>query len=381
MKITYIANARIPTEKAHGLQIMKMGESFGLAGNKVELVLPTRKNPDFKNVDPFAYYKIAKNFKIRKIKTIDPRWLLEFPPGTYIKFQSAFYIIGLFFFLLLRKNEDTIFYTRDEQLLPLLLLFSKNVIWEGHNLPSKKEFYLKFWQKCLKIVVITKGLKEKLKELGIVEDKILVAPDGVDFNKFSNISDSTEKVRKKLNLPLDKKLIIYTGHLYSWKGVQVLAEASKFLNQDRLVVFVGGTDKDIFDFQEKNKNFKNILVAGNKPYDQIPYYLKAADVLVLPNSAKKDISRLYTSPMKLFEYMASKKPIVATDLPSIREILDSHNAVIAKPDDPKDLAEKINKTLTNKELSDKISKEAYEAAKNYTWEKRARNIINFMNLK
>lgn len=376
MKLIYIANVRIPTEKAHSLQIMKMCESFVLSGLDVELVLPTRINKQFKNINLFDYYQIKEIFKVRRIKCFDPIFLLKTPQGIYIKIQALFFMVGLFFYLLSKTNKKRcIFYTRHEYLLPLLHLFSKRVVWEGHNMPRNKILYMKYWRRCWRIITITQGLKNELVKLGLADGKILVAPDAVDLKKF-NISLDKQDLRKKLNLPLNKNLIIYTGHLYNWKGAQILAEAEKFLNDNSLIIFIGGTDEDIKKFSQQNKDYKNILILGRLPYHEIPFYLKSADVLVLPNSAKSDISKFYTSPMKLFEYMASKKPIVASNLPSIREILNLGNAVLVEPDNPQMLAAGIKKVLQNPELANIISKKSFNDVQNYTWQKRAESIVD-----
>ena len=162
-----------------------------------------------------------------------------------------------------------------------------------------------------------------------------------------------------------------------WKGVDVLAEASDLLD-DALVVFVGGTEHDLLRFKEKQKHRPNLLILGQKSHAEIPLYLKSADVLVIPNSSKESISRLYTSPMKLFEYMASGVSIVASDLPSLREVLSEENAVVVSPDNARLLAEGIVKVLTNPAFSEKIARGAQALVQNYTWEKRAECIINFV---
>src|SRR3989338_383757 len=313
MKLIYIANVRIPTEKAHGLQIMKMCESFSLNGVKVELIIPTRINKKFKKINGFDFYSVLNNFKIIRIKSFDPTFLFGSPAGFYVKIQSFFFIVGLFFYLLFKKDKsEFIFYSRDEYLLPLLQLFSKRVVWECHNLPQNSHYYLKYLQRCLKIIAITQFLKEELINLGLSESKIIVAPDAVDLKEFMKVKESKDELRRKLDLSSNKHLIIYAGHLYSWKGAQVLAEAMKFLSNNEVAVFIGGTDNDIEKFKEKNQDISNILILGYKSHDKIPYYLKAADILVLPNSATEKISSYYTSPVKMFEYMASQRPIVAS---------------------------------------------------------------------
>jgi len=373
MKLIYIANIRIPTEKAHGIQIMEMCEAFGNHNLETELIIPWRFNRI--KQDFFNYYGIKKNFKIKKIFSLDLIFLNI--PRIFFWLQSLTFFISIFFYLLFKKAD--IIYSRDSFSLYLLSFFKKNIVLELHTFPSNFSFHKRVFKKAKKIVVITRRLKDSLVNKGINKSKILVAPDGVDIEKF-NIDISQEEARKKLNLPLDKKIVLYTGHLYKWKGVQVLADTSEFLYKDIVVVFVGGTEKDIKEFKNRNKDKDkdNLLVLGHKPYSDIPYYLKAADVLVLPNSGKTKISKKWTSPMKMFEYMASQRSIIASDLPSLREILDENNAILVKSDNPQELIQGIKRALKDLDLSVKISTQAYKDVQEYTWQKRVNNILRFI---
>jgi len=380
MKLVYIANIRIPTEKAHGLQIMKMCEAFSAAGTDVELVVSYRRNVKLQRHNPFDYYRVSHIFKIKKVFSFDPIFLLKFPVGIYIKIQSSFFMAGLGLYLAFKKGEKKcILYTRDEYLLPFIQRFSRRVVWEAHNIPRNIKLYKRYWRECHKIVVISNGLKLDLIKLGITADKIIVAPDGVDLKEFDISFPDQKLLRRELSLPIDKKLILYAGHLYDWKGAQTLADAADHLSPDYAIVFVGGTDNDINQFKVKNSHRKNIFVLGRVEHSRIPFYLKAADVLVLPNSGEKDISKLYTSPMKLFEYMAAEKPIVASDLPSIREILTEDNSVLVMPDNALALAKGIDQVLSDGLLARRISNQAFEDVQSYTWQKRTSKIINFID--
>ncbi len=368
MKIIYIANSRIPTEKAHGIQIMKMCEAFAGAGHQINLVVPRRFNPIVG--DPFDYYKVKQIFKMTKLPVIDlvPLGRLGFIIEL-VSFSISAFVYVLF------KPKDSIIYSRDELPLFLISFFRKNIFWETHS--GRLHAVAKSVARRAKgIVVISNGLKNLYLKSGIPNNKIIVASDGVDLEQF-NISDTKEEARRKLRLPQDKNIIMYTGHLYDWKGAQVLAEAARFLSDKEIAVFIGGTEKDIKNFREKNRNINNILVLGKKPYADIPLYLKAADILVLPNSGKNEISAEYTSPMKLFEYMASGTPIVASDLPSVREILNEKTAFFAEPDNSKDLARVIVLATSDKTASDK-AKMARETVGSYTWKKRTESIISFI---
>ena len=355
MELIYIANARIPTEKAHGIQIMKMCEAFADAGVAVELVLPWRFN--FVKSDPFEYYGARKNFKITKLPSLD---LVKFGKFGFL-IQSLSFACAAFWYVLLKKAD--VIYSRDELPLFFLSFFKKNIVWETHS--AKKNFLVKrALDKCRAVIAITRGLKDfYVEKYGAASDKILVAPDGVDMEKF-DIGITKEEAREKLNLPLDKKIILYTGHFYKWKGVDALIQSGKFLDENTLIYLVGGTEEGIARYELLVADCENIIIAGHKPHGEIPYWLKAADVLVLPNSGKEAISKIYTSPMKLFEYMASGIPIAASDLPSIGEILNDPstgsgrgNALLVEPDNPEALAEGIKKILQNPDFSGKISRD------------------------
>lgn len=370
MKIIYLTNARIPTEKAHGLQIMKMCQALVREGADLELVAARRKNPHFEKIDPFDYYQIKEKFPIRRLRLIDTATLGKPLWGLSVFIQNASFAISAFFRLLFRKAD--IIYSRDEFSLFLLSFFRRNLVLELHTFPNSKFFLYRwlFW-KIKKIVVISKGLKNLVVSLGIKPGKILVAPDGVDLDQFK-ISQSQADCRKKLNLPADKKIVLYAGHFYPWKGVYPLAQASRFLSSDFRIIFVGGTGKDKNNFEEyvRREKLDKIIIVGHQPPKQVPFYLKAADVLILPNSAREKISQIYTSPIKMFEYMASGVPIAASDLPSLREILNEKNSLLFQPDNPKDLAGKIKLALGNK----KIAKQALIDVKKYTWQRRAKDI-------
>ncbi len=375
MKIIYIANIRMPTEKAHGIQIMKMCEAFANSklnkSIKLELVVPQRFN--YIKDDPFEYYGIKRNFKIKKLPCLDLIPLDKYIGHLGSWVESITFNFFVFPYILFKKTD--IIYTRDKFSL-FLILFKKNLVFEAHTFPKNYFMYSLFFKKLKKIIVITQKLKDFFIEKGISADKILVASDGVDLEKF-NIKNTQEECRKRLSLPLDKKTVLYTGHLYEWKGAQTLAKASQFLPKDMEIYFIGGTDKDVRRFKTQNSKLK-IKIVGYKPHSEIPFWLKAADVLVLPNSAKKEISKYWTSPLKMFEYMASKRPIIASDLPSIREILNENNSFLVKPDNPERLAKGIESILKNPNLSAKISNQAFQDVQNYTWQKRAKNILEFL---
>ncbi|MFA5022545.1 MAG: glycosyltransferase family 4 protein [Patescibacteria group bacterium] len=377
MKIIYLANVRIPTEKAHGLQIMKMVQAFKKANREVELVVAERYNPNLDKINPFDYYGLDSEFSIKRLWLLDLVDFKKYLRNFSVLLQNTSFGVSALIYLYLFNKKSDLIYSRDEFSLFFLCWFKKNLVFELHTFPKSKKFLYKIiFQRVKKIVVITDKLKQLVLELGIAADKIIVCPDGVDLNDFQ-LSGDKKSLRQKLNLPQEKNIILYTGHLFNWKGVYVLAKASKYLSENELIVFVGGMEHDskkLADFIAQ-EGLKNILLVNHQAPTAIPQYLAAADVLVLPNSAKKAISVSYTSPMKMFEYMAAQRPIVASDLPSIREILNENNAILVKPDDSQSLAEGIKLALQNGVLSGKISAQALLDVQKFSWQNRAKNIL------
>jgi len=394
MKIIYLANQRLPTEKAYGIQIAKTCEAFADYNpdtNKypripdsridVELVVPYRKNKIKDNF--FDYYSVRRNFEFKKI------WSPDFYlPGKLDKLAvtvKSFISAALLSLYALQRGKVDIIFSRDEWPIFILSFLKNNLVFEAHRFSWKRRiFYRRFKKRNIKIVVISRGLKEDFVRFGFPPGNILVAHDGVDLEQF-NIQMSKEEARNKLNLSRDAKIIMYTGHLFEWKGAGTMLKVAKLYSGSNslysdcvLFIFVGGTQQDIKEFKKRAEGLDNVLILGYKPHQEIPIYLKAADVLVLPNSAKEEISSKYTSPLKLFEYMASGRPIVASGLLSIREILNESNAVLVKPDSPESLAEGMKRVLQSAESADKISKQAYQDVQNYTWQKRAGKILEFI---
>lgn len=374
MKIVYFANIRLPTEKAHGIQIMKTGEALAQQGVPVELVLPKRHN-EIKG-DPFDFYGIEKDqFKITRLWSLDIIWwsLPKFWKRVAFWKQSATFAWSVWRH---GRGRQSVLYTRD--LILALVLSKEKLFYEVHWLPEKIRWHHQRAYKRVKgLVVISNGIKNDLLKLGIPEKKICVARDAVDLKQFQ-IKISREAARKRLSLPPEQKIAVYTGHLYDWKGADVLARAAKLLSEDTHVYLVGGTDEDIKRFK-KSFQASNLHIVGWRKHEEIPLWLAAADVLVLPNSAKKRIGAKDTSPLKIFEYMAAGRPIVAADLPAIREVLDNDTAELVAPDDPARLALGIKAALERKELSRKRVQAAQEKVRECTWENRVRHILEFIS--
>lgn len=397
MRIFYVANARLPSEKAHPYQILKMCEAFEKNGMDVELVLPfrvqtTKKLKQIQNI--WKYYGINNKFKITKLPSFDLIWLDPyigtFPLHLRFPLQANSFAIFATICSLFKKAD--VYYTRDRYFALffgfLKFVHKRKIYYEAH----KYEPFISRLMKKGKIdglIVITHKLKELYMKEGIPEKKIFVAPDGVDLKMFDNPSSKAD-ARKELGLPQGSILIGYVGQLHTMgmeKGIDDLIKALKIIKGQRgevIICLVGGPEEMFTKYQEiaKKEALKeqDIIFVDRVPPPKLPLYMNAFDVCAMPFPWTEHYA-YYMSPLKLFEYMASKRPIVATDLPSVREILNAENAVLAEPGDHEALAEGLKKVFNDEEFAKRIAEKAYEDVQEYTWEKRAERILEFIGKK
>ena len=364
MRINYITNVRIPTSRAQGYAIMKMCEEFAKRGEEVHLIIPKRRS-NVENTNPFSYYGIEPVFKIKRIFGFDFLGMSE-------SFGKLSFWLDTFFFLFLTRvkglmGKGSIIYTRDYTLS--LLVPSKTFLsLELHDVPGPKYLFRRAVKRANIIFVLNSYIKEELLKLGIQEEKIFIEASGVDIERF-NIKANKSEVKKKLGLPLDKKIVMYIGLLDKWKGVETLLKASKFLEDAQVVIIGEGSELTRF-----KKEYPKVIYKGSLPYRDLPFNQQGADVLVAPNSKGSNISNLYTSPLKVIAYMTSGIPIVASDLPSIREVLNENNAYLVEPDNPEKLASVIQKALD--EDNSEMTKKALEDVQKYSWKKRVERIMS-----
>jgi len=374
-KIFSIFHGRFPSEKAASLFAAKGSEAFAKIGTEVTLIVPRRIWRE--KINSYKYYNLEKNFKIIYLPTLD---FFAAPLIRKIAFPTSFLIFSFFSFiyLLFKAGRQDIIYSNES--LPILFasFYFSNTSYELHDFPEGNKFFYKLLFRRIRHLLITNKWKAEkvVREFNVLEKKIILERNAVDIKEF-DIPIGKIEARKKLGLPIEKQIAVYTGHLYSWKGTDTLAEAVRAL-PSMLMIFVGGTDPDIERFKTLFGSIENIMLVGHKEHAEVPYWQSVADVLILPNTAKEDISKFYTSPMKMFEYMASRRPIVATDIPSIREVLNDNNAIIVVPDNAESLAEGITKAFSDSKLRETITARAYADVESHTWEKRAKRIFDFI---
>jgi glycosyltransferase involved in cell wall biosynthesis len=365
MNIAYIVNARIPTEKAHGFQIMKVCEALASIGHEVELVVPARTNPITQ--DAFTYYSVGSTFLMRKLPVIDYGF----------RVQSASFLASL---LLFRPASDTIIITRNPEIAFVFTRRGYRVFYYAHNWPQSKIQLFKFLLRGITgIICNSKGTEAEYNAHGF--QNTIAVPNAVDLKDFDALADKTI-LRTRLGIPVEKKIAMYVGHLYAWKGIDIVIGAAEKLASNQGVIFmiIGGTDADIQKYREiiAKKGLSNVLILGHKNHSEVPSYLSAADMLLLPNIPSSAESERYTSPIKMFEYMASGVPIIASDMSSMREVLNEGNATLIAPGDEQALANAITSIVSDSSSALQKTGNAKRKVATYTWDNLARKLASFI---
>lgn len=372
MKLYYLANIRLPTEKAHGVQIMEMGNAFAGIGLDFALVIPKRKVAN--KVDPFAYYEIENRFPIIRIFTLDFY-------GTRLEkvAEQLVYWLQLVTFcvatLQLPIKDDAVILTREKLVVLLHGFLSRRIILESHDSTKNNWLNRLVASRCEMVVGITRAIVKSWEKFPC---PTLYLPSGVSPLFFSRLP--LKQARKQLNLSLSQYVLVYAGNIYPWKGVDLLLQTVSKMPEMQLYV-VGGEKETRFDELKKAYyQSKNIHFVGNRPHDQVVIWLKAANIVVIPNSGQYQKSRLDTSSLKLFEALASGRPTLVSDIPSHSEIVSRREVWFFRADNSIDLRNRLIEIRTTPaECVKPITRAAQRLASSYTWAKRAHKILDTIN--
>lgn len=376
-RIIYITNVELPTVKARGVQIMKSCEAFARAGVQIELVIPWHV-ASIKE-DPFSYYKVERNFEIKRLFSIDLFFIKLVPRKLAYYVRSLSFVASSWVYVIKHAGRGATFYSRDYAILLMLSIIGLRPIAEIHDYRSKKSkasigLILK---RARKIVVNSEGTLELLKhhyEFSL--SKALVVSNGVDLDYF-NVRLTREEARRSLDIETDGIVFGYVGSLESAgndKGVGDLVEAfnQASLDMSKLLV-VGGPDNLIGKYKSLVRS-SNIEFVGHVEYNKIPAYLRAIDVVVMPlpdNTHGKT-----TSPIKVYEFMAAKKAIIASDINALKSVLPENGAVFYQAGNSDDLKGKILLLANDQNLRRDLEMNVSNNLKDMSWDGRATKIIN-----
>lgn len=290
-------------------------------------------------------YKKEINFQIREFK---PEIIIGDGILTpHLAFESA------------RKNKiKTLYYCidRNYKLIPFKFIHSIGKILESRNM-----------KRADIVVSINEGLREYTIRMGVSPDKTRVVRAGVDLNKLDLRIDSKE-IREKYGFKDNDKILFFIGWLYHFSGLKETAIAlSKIKDETIKLLIVGDGDafQELKDIIKQYKLDGKMIMVGKKPYDLLPKFLAAADICLLPgydNQIMRDIV-----PIKMYEYMAMKKPVISTKLSGIMKEFGEGNGVVYV-DKPEDVISMASELIQNNKIEE-LGKKARRFVEKNSWDK------------
>ncbi len=367
MKIIYIAPQAIPSQSANSIHMMKMAQAMAHNGHRVTLLCA--RGSDDNDDDIFAWYGVEQNFRLLR-QYCKPGRIGLISYG----FRNA---------TTAREIKPDFVFSRCLMSAWACVMSGLPVLFEIHDSPSSLGSVARsIFRHVVKsknfmgIVVISQALKNHLaSEWNVPPEKIIVAPDGA--NPLPPMDQYVALEKKPGSFHAG-----YTGHLYKGRGIEIIAAMAKAAN-DTSFHIVGGTKDDVSYWQNELKGLKNLHFHGHVPPALIPGFLQHFDVLLAPYQKKVAVAgntgdtASWMSPLKIFEYMASGKPMICSNMPVLLEVLrDNENALLRTPDSEAEWIEALTFLKINPREGERIGRTAREDfLSHYTWQKRAEKIL------
>ena len=379
MKILYLTQSQIPSRSANSIHVMSLANELVKAGNEVHLLSQNNKTDIFKVNDIYKYYNINKSYLLKIIIcNLSTNGLL----------REFFYFIKILF--LLKKNEYDIIYSRNIYASYLLSIFGIKSMLELHSPPQK--FAKFFFKKAINnnsiksIITISNSLEKFIKKKFLINEiPIKVIRDAANIFCNNNITQLKKKYKIK------KNSVGYIGGLFRGRGIDLIIDIALEC-KDHNFYIVGGSANEVEFWKNKIKS-NNIFFLGYLEHFKSSQLSFTFDILIAPyqekvyvhgsnlrNFEKKALeTSKFMSPLKIFEYMATKKPIITSDMPVLREFLKNNkNCLLCNSKNVSEWIFAIKKLTYNSNLKNRITNNAYrQLIDNYTWSKRAEKIINF----
>lgn len=235
-------------------------------------------------------------------------------------------------------------------------------------------------KKSQKVIAPTRFIKKYTVSLGVPKEKIAVIPNGVDTEKFHSNKVNVAPLKFKLN-PSGEKLCVYCGRLDNWAGVDIITKLCDIAHTKKLKVkflLVGDTAEKIFFDKE------NVILLEETSHERIPTILNNADIILVP-FPNNEVSHA-ASPLKLFEGMAMQKPVIASKVSGIEEVIsDEKNGFLASSNDLNEWIKKLEMIINSETLAAKIGQNARQTVQEkYDWNflaKQYEEVLNTVYLK
>jgi glycosyltransferase involved in cell wall biosynthesis len=230
-----------------------------------------------------------------------------------------------------------------------------------------------------RIISVTPGIKTNIvKIFRIPEDKIVVVSNGANTSLFKPLDQMD--CRKELNLDSKTFYVCFVGNLAPWQGLEYLIKAApsilSHLPECRFLIVGDGVMKNELRRLSRELGVEDrFIFTGVVAYDRVPVYINASDVCVAPFILARN-AKIGLSPLKLYEYMACGKPVVASDISGVSDLLEASNGGLPViPESPEALSDAVLKLLKDQDLRSKMGlKGLGYVTENYSWYSVAKNV-------
>jgi len=362
MRLIYITGKKYPGSTADHHYVKQLAIGFvEVLGKDIQLVV----DGDITNLN-------EENL----IRPYKPKWIKG----------SIFFIFWILFFI--KKNRsnlaDMVFFSNDSYIL-FILIFWRKIFGVKYKVCSDWHHLFHDWRDRFiahgsdKLITTSKKLKENIiKATNVDRNKISAIYGGVNIKLYENDKNISKIL---LGLPKDKIIIGYVGLFKTFgleKGIVTMIQSLKYLRDEFVAVFVGGTKTEIKEYSLYADSLgvkDRCLFFERKNEDEIAKYQIIMDILAIPYPDKPHF-RESGFPMKVYEYMASHRPIIYSKLDLVEEVL-SDCAIGFIPDNPVDFSTKV-KDIAENNFYPKLVSVAYSKLGGYTWKAKACNIVQFL---
>lgn len=368
MRLLYLHPVPVPSISANAVQVAKMCDAFSGAGVDTVLVTPAQENVDD------SYEGIARVYKLKHKFAVEHAFLS--------RVRGNNLIFALHAILKLWGRDPFIIYTRAIPICFLAYLLRIPFVIERHvPVALSRRLVVACFRTmcrsplCLQMVVITEKLRDYYETtFPMLKGRVCVAHDGAD------VFDPREAL-PPADLPAGFN-VGYVGHLYPGKGMEIVLPLARACPWATFHI-VGGRPEDIALWKGKAEQLTNIIFHGHVTHAMAGAYIAAMDVVLAPylrqvsGSAGSDNLAEWMSPLKMFEYMAQAKAMLASDLPVLREVLrDGENAMLCDPDQIESWVAALDKLYKNEDLRRKLGATGQaDFLAHYTWGQRAARIL------
>lgn len=373
-RAAYIFSMELPNRRAHAVQVMKNAQAWAKHCPEFEMLL----NTGYRAWRELDFQEVQRGFGNRHLFPLAAYPFYPFESTPDHPLRGLFHALAAW--RCARRGVNLI-YTRSYHAGRHAIARGIPVITEAHGVPHQAPEVRAIAAYAhhplfAGLVTLTAPLKRHYMEIGIPEERILVLPDGVDLERFDPPMTRLQ-ARQHLGLPPDQPTAVYVGHLYAGRGIEEILHAAVTLPLVNFLL-VGGMEGDVGRWREEvqRQGLANVTLTGFVENGRIPPYLWAADLLLMPYSTACPTAE-WMSPLKMFEYMAAGRAILATDLPALREVLrHGENAWLAPPDDGAALATGITHLLAHPEQATAMGEQARRDVRPFSWDQRVAAILN-----